>query len=259
MVTLTTHRHTVYYKLPTWARGSRLVRPVYAFIAIFDALHLMLVAAVKYRFPMAYGNETLGILSLERGMRRYPRETDQEFAARLNDWWEQGRMAGSFERLARELQRYTWPAMQTVRIIQNNGRRFTLSVGGVWSWDDDLVGTWNWDGNTAACSRFWVLLTRSQIGLPVFGTTVRMDQVRANMNGNRLIGSNSVAVGNDARAASTVVEVVEQYRAPYTFCDAVLVLTDEDRFWAESPSYPTRDYTFWGNRSHGARYWKGTT
>ena len=169
---LITHRNTLAKLLPPWALRLNLFRVLYVWALMLDILLDMLLAAVKIRFPNLYSEESLSLLSRERGLVRGPNEPAQSFATRLQNWWDVWGEAGSFRALAQQLQAYALPATYKIYIVNNQKFRWTLAIDGTWT--QDYLPIWTWDSHTDRRSRFWVILTNTALG--VTGTGRIVDQ-----------------------------------------------------------------------------------
>jgi hypothetical protein len=241
-----TSRNSVWKLLPTWARGTNLFSVIYAIVLIVDAFWDMLVAAVKIRFQGYYSNESIPRIAAERKMIQGRAESAASFAGRLSGWWDVAKRSGCFYVMAKELAAYFLPQTIAIVIITNNGTRYTLGTDGSWVVDSTA---WNWDSDATQWSRFWVLLDNGVLDLTGYGRQVLQSGSNV-LQPTRFVGSDATV---DAPA---LVNIMENYRAPHTYCVHLMPILDHTNFWA---NLPNGTWNEWVNRNAYALYWTGTT
>ncbi len=156
-----TFRDRAEHACPKWARGWWLSRLLYAIFVQFDALVDWANYAVHLRYPSwcaEHCPEALAIHGRSRGIRRGFAESGAAYAARLVQWVPGRKRRGNLFVLMDQLAGYLSGFAVTIRCVNINGAWCTRIPDGTREYHRADPTNWDWDGNTAAWSRYWVIL-----------------------------------------------------------------------------------------------------
>lgn len=135
MANLYTYRDTVLNNLPRWMKGYYGDRLNYAFSLLTDAMGELLVDGMAGKYPMknhddVYDNFVLSLCGAEHGIIRGLNESSSSYAERLKYWRNARRRKGNGFVLMEQIQALLSPYPVRMRIITDNGNRYTLKEGG---------------------------------------------------------------------------------------------------------------------------------
>lgn len=194
-----------------------------------------------YRFPQQDGEGTPGVPDALAAMGRDRRvwrgigETAEDYALRLRSWLIERRTAGNPYTLMRQLQAYVG-AGSSFRIYDVRGTCYSLDAAGAQTPPRALATGWDWDGDTAAWSRFFVVVypgTRWVAGYnwgdPEYGDTLQT------------WGSTMVV-----EHAETLRAMVRDWSPGGTLCQSIILALDPSSF---DPASPEANDGLWRNRS----------
>lgn len=129
--------------------------------AFVERARLGLLARLPQNDPLGATSappDALLAMGRDRRVQRGLFDTDLQYAARLRTWLTDRQTAGNPFTMLRQLHAYTGTANGvSFRSVDNSGNWYSRSSTGV---ETSSLGTgnWNWDGNTAAWSRFWIII-----------------------------------------------------------------------------------------------------
>ena len=158
-------------------------------------------------------------------------ETQTAYAARLKQWLIERRTAGNPYTLMRQLAAYVGTTNGvSFRTVDVNGNWYARDASGVET-SSLALGNWNWDGDTAAWSRFWVIIYPGTLwaaedvwGVGVWGDT-----------------SGTLGATVTPEEAATLRSIVEDWKPGGTIGEIILAF-DVSSF---DPTAPEPDGT-WG-------------
>jgi hypothetical protein len=238
-----TYRDTI-LNGPRWLKGWPNIYRLLTTIGVcFDAIGDAAMAAVVMRWPGVYDGQSLPLLGQHRQIPRGPGESDASYAARLRRFRDVQRFKGHPRILLEMVQGLFLPSAPVVRVVANDGGVLALDASGNYTAETPLA--WDWDGNTAAVSRFWVILDNASVGLTP-GAPLWDDD-----SGRRWDRPLRLWDFQWSPWPGLLVDVVEQFRAPNAFCDSVILVDDWTTFLA---NLPDGDWDDWDNRSTAAYY-----
>jgi hypothetical protein len=278
---LQTHRDTLLAAAPRWLRGFYGSRLLYSIGLTFDALADAASIALKLGMPGLYSYSTLRLLGEQRKLPRGYNELDVDYAADLQQWLDWAPIAGTAYALLLQIWRVI--PNQYCQIITNDGHTYELvdnallltgesgallvgesgalltgSVGDMSPLGhgipnvDVSVGSvsWNWDGNTAASSRFWIILDGNKDYLPPTVTDWRPPAV----SGGGWVCGNGHTCGSTATRdrVRLIQEVVWNYTPEASSCENIITVFDWDGWNANQPD---GTWNLLSHRFTGACYW----
>lgn len=150
---------------PRWLTEGEGEKVGYALDLIKDAFAQRAYLGLLARLPQgnSLGTATappdaLAAMGRDRRVVKGIGESDTSYALHLRNWLNDRRTAGNPFTLLRKLSDYTGTTNGvSFRTVDNSGNWYSRSATGVET-SSLATGNWNWDGNTAAWSRFWVII-----------------------------------------------------------------------------------------------------
>lgn len=154
-----TARDTAIRSAPRWLQGRIGSSLLYAMAAPLDAILDNLIAAVKSSSgAVRRSPDVLEAMGRDRGIRRGPNETADEYTARLANWRSARQLAGTPMELIRQVRGVLGASPPAVGVMSDAGSLILMAENGAiavsnhgWSWD--AVG-----GTGAKWARFWVVI-----------------------------------------------------------------------------------------------------
>jgi hypothetical protein len=133
LTSLLYYRDLVRTIVPTWFRRGIAGKLFYVIALYFDALIELVDAAVRIRFPGAYGTESLPYLSRERRIRQGLGESDTSFAGRLCSYLDAHKDRGGpyplFEQVFAHYRDQPGGAFPA-HLVYTSGARFDMTTSG---------------------------------------------------------------------------------------------------------------------------------
>ena len=199
--------------------------------AFLERARLGLLARLPQNDPLGTTTAPTDALTAMGRDRRVVRgifDTDVQFAARLKTWLTERKTSGAPFTLLRQLHAYLGTGNGvSLRVVDNSGNWYTRSSAGVES-SSLATANWNWDGNTAAWSRFWVIIYPGTLwtagatwGSSTWGATDRM--------------WGSTITGEQAR---TLQAIVNDWKPGFATCVNIILALDAASF---NPAAPEPD------------------
>lgn len=149
---------------PAWLTSGEGGLAGYALDLMRDALMQRVYLGALAGMPQNGPNgetapeDALARMGQDRRVFRGINETAASYALRLTQWLVDRRAAGSAYALMKKLHEYTGTTHGcSFRTVDNRGNWFSRAADGTETASLN-TGNWNWDGNTAARSRFWVIV-----------------------------------------------------------------------------------------------------
>lgn len=226
---------------PRWLTDDEGGKVGYALDLIKDAFaqraYLGLLARLPQNDPLGVTTAPLDALTAMGRDRRVIRglfDTDAQFALRLRNWLTDRRTAGAPFTLLKQLHAYTGTQNGvSFRLVDNSGNWYSRSSAGVET-ASLATGNWNWDGDTAAWSRFWVIIFTGTLWTA--GTTWGSSTWGAT---DRMWGSTMTA-----EQVRTLQAIVNDWKPGFAQCTNIVLAFDAASF---SVSAPEPDGT-WGKQ-----------
>jgi hypothetical protein len=221
---------------PRWLTDGEGGLVGYALDLMKDALAQRTYLGLLARLPQ---NDPLGLttappdalvqMSRDRRVFRGIFDTDQQFAVKLRNWRTPRRTAGAAFTLLSQLHAYVGTASGvSFRTVDNSGNWYARSAAGVET-SSLAMGNWNWDGDTAAWSRFWVIIypgTLWPVTTQRWGTTGAVWGSAPNLWGSTAITPEQVV---------TLQAIVNDYKPAGTTCVSIILASDLASFNPASP------------------------
>lgn len=153
---------------PSFFRGSVAGRLFESIGAVADQAIETQVTGLQQGDPLRCDASALPRIALDRGLRRYPTESEESHRQRLAGWREDARHRGSLYGQLRHVQRWFSPQRPVVRAVHQSGSGtnstwHTLDADGVYSVYHSTPSNWDWDSDTNVLSvtmwgRYWILV-----------------------------------------------------------------------------------------------------
>jgi hypothetical protein len=218
---------------PTWLNGPVGQRFRYSMAVLYDALADAGGYAVLSRFPQRTSSDALPIMSSDRQIDRGFSEADASFEARLIQWLDLWRAAGSPMGVLLAILGLFLPTSIQVRTVDNSSNWNTYALGATPFPAGTSVpvppayvaggGNWNWDGNTAPWWRTWIVLYVSPLGWtigPHWGDGGKWGDP------GRLWGISGPLAGQ----LQTLRAVIKRWKPAHTWIQSVILTTNSARF-----------------------------
>lgn len=131
-----------------------------------DAATQTLITGLRQSSPFAAFVYNLPFIGADRGIKRYPTETEQGYRLRLARWRQIRHFAGTHYGQMINLQPYFYPAVPRIRIFHQAGDGLsstchTLYPDGTYTVTRSIPSVYNYDGVDAKWSRFHVAVDGS--------------------------------------------------------------------------------------------------
>jgi hypothetical protein len=210
------------YNTPAWLKGRWGTRWLSALGDSLSDLTSWAKDGVKCRFPTLAPSGALRYLSVERGIERYPGETDAEFRVRLWSAWDTWKWSGTDLGVYYGLEAcgftvsnwstdpwFTWPSTWP-------------EIGHVWMFSyNDVAGYAPDDDNTAThAGRFWIAID---------GYAEGINESLYTVGGGLIVGTSGAAIGLNVSAAKVDSwrRSVRKWKGSHMTCPSIfLVLSD---------------------------------
>lgn len=113
--------------------------------------------------PIVCDSSALPVLSVDRGIRLYPTESDASKRLRLSRWLQLHRVRGTHGGELKHAQPYFLPDVPVIRIVHQDGAGdsatwHTIGIDGVYTVHRAIPSNWDYDGHQEKWSRFWVII-----------------------------------------------------------------------------------------------------
>jgi hypothetical protein len=251
--------------LPVWLTGTRVGSVLRVVARCCDALGDYVTAAVQYRFPGYYGDDTLPALGRERRIFRGPDEPSAGYSGRLSIFRQTHKRAGGWAVALEQIQAY-WtgslylgnPFAPKIQAISNAAKQIqvdtdgTLSVSSVsWNWDADSppVGP-----KTAHPSRYWVVMYMPD---GIAHTTTGMQWGKGKKWGDGHKWGDGTLWGTSATRAQvdSLRQILAAWNPPNAQCETMIVVYN---YAAWGGDMPDGTWDRWRNRNQYVSYMNGT-
>ncbi len=236
----TEYVQSVFAKVPIWMTRAVGAKFLVSMIMLADAGAKALLEALYARFPGVGTPTALPYIGRDRGMIRGMSDTDLTFGARLIQWLDRWRIAGSQLAICIAVQEYC-SGSPKVKVVNRTGRMTTLNSDGSSSFADV---TWNWDSlSHPQRAGFW-----SEIWIIVYTPPWAISgPLNTNTPADCGIGQLCPRVDVDALRG-----LFTTWKSAHTFIRGVLWAYDATLFDPSSPStMPDGTWGSWGyGRSH---------
>ncbi len=241
---------------PRWLTEGEGGLVGYALDLVKDAFVRRLELGHLARFPQngpdgeTGPTDALIALGRDRRVVRGLDETDAAYAARLVTWLTDRKTAGNPYTLMRQLAAYTGSSNGcSFRTVDNSGNWYSRSATGVET-ASLATGNWNWDGNTAAWSRFWVIIYPGTLWTSTgdtWGDDGEWGDADSTWGGTTITEEQT----------RTLQAIVADWKPAGTKCETIILALDSASFSPAAPE-PDGTWNYWGNRLTTARYLDGS-
>jgi len=151
-----TFRDSLRKRVPWWLQFGWAERLLFAIGVHLDRLGDAAAAAVKFRFPGLYSDESMPLIGRERRIRRGRNEPASSYALRLRGWLDETghpTRGGPYAMLA-QLHAYYAPNNFPIRLVYRSGRAFDMDVDGNVT---KLDVAWSPDDEPEKWARWWLI------------------------------------------------------------------------------------------------------
>ena len=159
--------------LVAFLQDKNVSRLLQTFGIVLDVAGESLAQGVRLSQPLRSDPSALPYLAHDRDLTLYPTEPEASQRARLAEFWQLHRQAGTHQGELRHLQ--PWfsggPALPVLRIVHqagdgSNATWHSIDSAGTYTVHRATPSNWDWDGVPSAWSRFWLIIYTDQQGFP---------------------------------------------------------------------------------------------
>lgn len=242
--------------IPNWMsdRGGQTAgltvgfRYLWSMIAPLDAALEVLVEGLNAAQPGVGTPTALPYISRMRGILRGEDDTDDFYVARLRQWLDLWRAAGSAEAIAGAIQAYL-ANHPKVRIVTRSGYWVTLNTDGTIVRQQQA---WDWDSvSNPERSGFW-----SEIWIIVYPTEWSTSGPFLDTAGSPVWGDDGLGIGHDVPRVDrdALLGLVAQWKSAHTKVRAILWTSDSTKYDPSTPlSLPNGNWGTWSVNSGGTQ------
>jgi hypothetical protein len=216
-------RQYVEKRSTTWMLGNYFLRLLGVKALLLDASFEGYTQALTAPWPLEpdVTADKLALVGEERGMPRYPIETDDQYAQRLVGAWDAWKQAGNEAAIIAQLQAF---GLSNIEIKTN--------------------ADWNWDNDPTNWSRFWVVINEG--GHPW--------DYRGWWGDGRAWGAGSVwGINATHEEVLSIRNIIQKWKPAQVINPWIIIVIDSTN-WSGTPDGTWDD---WRNRDTGAVYIDG--